>query len=75
MGECLVFMTSLVGLVQHQTMPFLPLRVSDVLLLLHLPENIELWDPSDSMNAFWDISGQVSPPEIKLAVAERWRCK
>ena len=52
-------MTSLVGLVQHQAMPILPLKVSDVLLLLHLPENIEHWDPSDTMNAFWDISGQV----------------
>jgi len=58
-GECLIFMTSLVGLVQHQAMPFLPLKVSDVLLLLHLPDNIELWDPSDPMTAFWDISGQV----------------
>lgn len=53
-------MTSLVGLIQHQSIPILPLRVSETLLLLHRPENIERWDQNDSMNAFWDISGQVS---------------
>ena len=53
-------MTCLVSLVQHQSVPMLPLRASEVLLLLHKPENIELWDQKDAMNAFWDISGQVS---------------
>ena len=53
-------MTGLVSLIQHQSIPYMPLRVSEVLLLLHKPENIELWDEKDSMTAFWDISGQVS---------------
>ena len=60
MSECLAFMTCLVSLVQHQSIPTLPLRANEVLLLLHKPENIELWDEKDPMNAFWDISGQVS---------------
>ena len=58
-GECLQLMTGLVGLVQHQAVPHVPLRASDLLLTLHDPENIELWDPKDPMTAFWDISGQV----------------
>jgi len=37
----------------------LQVRTSEVLLLLHQPENIELWDRRDPMTAFWDISGQV----------------
>lgn len=53
-------MTGLVNLVQHKSIPHLPLNVSDVLLLIHRSENIELWDPKDPMTAFWDISGQVS---------------
>ena len=52
-------MTGLVGLVQHQSIPHLPLGASEVLLTLHSPENILLWDQSDPMGAFWDISGQV----------------
>ncbi len=52
-------MTGLVGLIQHQGIPLNPIKVSDVLLLLHRPENIEHWDPKDPMTAFWDISGQV----------------
>ena len=59
LSECLVFMTGLVGLIQHQGIPLVPIKVSDVLLLLHRPENIEHWDPKDPMTAFWDISGQV----------------
>ena len=58
-GECLQLMTGLVGLVQHQSIPHLPLGASEVLLTLHSPENILLWDQSDPMCAFWDISGQV----------------
>ena len=58
-GECLQLMTGLVGLVQHPSIPQLPLGASEVLLTLHSPENIPLWDQSDPMGAFWDISGQV----------------
>ena len=58
-GDCLELMTGLVGLVQHQAVPHVPLRASELLLTLHDPENIELWDPDDPMTAFWDISGQV----------------
>ena len=58
-GECLQLMTGLVGLVQHPSIPQLPLGASEVLLTLHSPENISLWDQSDPMGAFWDISGQV----------------
>ena len=52
-------MTGLVGLVQYQSIPNLPLKASKVLLTLHEPDNIELWDKNDPMTAFWDISGQV----------------
>ena len=52
-------MIGLVGLVQHSSLPHLPLNASEVLLSLHQPNNIELWDPQDHMTAFWDISGQV----------------
>ena len=56
-------MTSLVGLIQHQSLPGLPLRVSETLLMLHRPENIEHWDEKDPVGAFWDISGQVKEKE------------
>ena len=56
----------LVGLVQHHSVPHIPLRVSEVLLLLHRPDNIELWDTKDPMNAFWDISGQVGSARSKV---------
>ncbi len=52
-------MTGLVGLVQHQGISLLPIEASNVLLLLHQPENIKNWDPKDPMAAFWDVSGQV----------------
>lgn len=58
--DSLQLMTGLGFLVQHQPPPFLPLNASEVLLELHKPENISLWDPSDTMTAFWDISGQVT---------------
>lgn len=52
-------MTGLVSILQHQSLPYMPLHVSDVLLTLHRPDNIELWDPHDSLSAFWEISNQV----------------
>ena len=58
--ECLQLMTGLVSLVQHHAPPHLPLNASEVLLKLHKPKNIELWDPNNTMTAFWDISGQVT---------------
>lgn len=58
--DSLQLMNGLVSLVQHQSPPFLPLRVSEVLLELHKPNNIVLWDRSDVMTAFWDISGTVT---------------
>ena len=58
--DSLRLMTGLVILVQHQSPPLLQLNASEVLLELHKPRNIELWDPSDTMAAFWDISGQVT---------------
>ena len=58
-------MIGLVGLVQHCSLPHLPLNASEVLLSLHQPHNIELWDPQDHMTAFWDISGQVHYTKLK----------
>ena len=52
-------MTGLVSILQHQSLPNMPLHVSDVLLTLHRPDNIELWDPHDSLSAFGEISNQV----------------
>ena len=53
-------MTGLVSVIQQPSLPFIPLNVSDVLLTLHRPDNIELWDPHDTLAAFWEISNQVS---------------
>jgi neurofibromin 1 len=53
-------MTGMVSLVQHHAPPHLPLNASQVLLKLHEPQNIELWDPTSVMGTFWDISGQVT---------------
>ena len=58
--ESLHLMTGLVSLVQHQTPPHLFLNTSEVMLKLHEPQNIELWDPLNTMTAFWDISCQVT---------------
>ena len=66
LGECRQFMIGLVGLVQHSSLPHLPLNASEVLLSLHQPNNIELWDPQDHMTAFWDISGQVGHYFIEI---------
>ena len=53
-------MTGLVSVIQHQSLPYVPLHVSDLLLTLHRPDNIELWDPHDTLSAFWEISNQVT---------------
>ena len=58
--ESLQLMTGLVSLVQHHSPPHLPLNASQILLKLHEPQNIELWDPNSTMSAFWEISGQVT---------------
>jgi neurofibromin 1 len=58
--ESLQLMTGLVSILQHQSLPNMPLHVSDVLLTLHRPDNIELWDPHDSLSAFGEISNQVT---------------
>ncbi len=58
--EALLLMTGLVSLIQHSAPPLLSLNASEVLLKLHQPENIELWYPSDSVVAFWEISCQVT---------------
>ena len=58
--EHLQLMTGLVSLVQHQSLPLLPLGASEVLLALHTPDNILLWNRNDCLGAFWDISGQVT---------------
>ena len=59
-SEHLQLMTGLVSLIQHQSLPLLPLGASEVLLALHTPDNILLWNKSDCLGAFWDISGQVT---------------
>ena len=60
--ESLQLMTGLVSIIQHQSLPYIPLNVSNVLLTLHEPENIEFWDSADPMTAFWEISNQVGQP-------------
>ncbi|PVD31241.1 hypothetical protein C0Q70_06653 [Pomacea canaliculata] len=52
--------TSLVSLVHQQMMPDVAQRAMEALLVLHQPENIELWNPEAPINTFWDISSQVS---------------
>lgn len=59
MTESLQLMAGLVSILQHQSLPYIPLHVCDVLLTLHRPDNIELWDANDPLSAFWEISNQV----------------
>ena len=66
-------MTGLVSVIQQPPLPFIPLNVSDVLLTLHRPDNIELWDPHDTLAAFWEISNQVSctsPSDIHVCILQ-----
>ncbi|XP_076453075.1 neurofibromin-like isoform X4 [Babylonia areolata] len=56
----LELITSLVSLVHQQMMPDVAQKAMEALLVLHQPENIELWNPEAPMNTFWDISSQVS---------------
>lgn len=58
--DSLQLMTGLVSLVQHHAPPHLSLNTSEVLLKLHEPQNIELWDPNNTMSAFFDVSCQVT---------------
>ncbi|XP_039612599.1 neurofibromin isoform X2 [Polypterus senegalus] len=49
----------LVHLVPWPNMPEISQEAMEALLVLHQPENIELWNPDAPIETFWDISSQV----------------
>uniref|UniRef100_A0A4W3IT75 Neurofibromin n=1 Tax=Callorhinchus milii TaxID=7868 RepID=A0A4W3IT75_CALMI len=49
----------LVQLVPQTSMPEIGQEAMEALLVLHQPENIELWNPDAPIETFWDISSQV----------------
>ncbi|XP_048468774.1 neurofibromin isoform X1 [Rhincodon typus] len=51
--------TGLVQLVPQMSMPEIAQEAMEALLVLHQPENIELWNPDAPIETFWDISSQV----------------
>ncbi|XP_041097262.1 neurofibromin isoform X5 [Polyodon spathula] len=51
--------TGLVQLVPLPNMSEIAQEAMEALLVLHQPENIELWNPDAPIETFWDISSQV----------------
>ncbi|XP_046876380.1 neurofibromin-like [Hypomesus transpacificus] len=51
--------TGLVQLVPLASMGDISQEAMEALLVLHQPENIELWNPDAPIETFWDISSQV----------------
>ncbi|KAK6473250.1 neurofibromin isoform X3 [Huso huso] len=51
--------TGLVQLVPLPNMSEVAQEAMEALLVLHQPENIELWNPDAPIETFWDISSQV----------------
>lgn len=53
------FMNGLVIIMMFTNVPDVSAQVSETLLGLHSPENIELWNPEAPMATFWEISSQI----------------
>ncbi|XP_053310942.1 neurofibromin isoform X1 [Spea bombifrons] len=49
----------LVQLVPQSNMPEIAQEAMEALLVLHQPENIELWNPDAPIETFWEISSQM----------------
>lgn len=58
-SNTLELINGLVSLVHQPSMPDIAQEAMDALLVLHKPENIEMWNPEAPINTFWDVSSQV----------------
>lgn len=58
-SNTLELINGLVSLVHQPSMPDIAQEAMEALLVLHKPENIEMWNPEAPINTFWDVSSQV----------------
>uniref|UniRef100_T1JUK4 Ras-GAP domain-containing protein n=1 Tax=Tetranychus urticae TaxID=32264 RepID=T1JUK4_TETUR len=58
-SSSLELINGLVSLVHQPLMQDVAPEAMEALLVLHEPDNIELWNPEAPINTFWDISSQV----------------
>lgn len=58
-SSTLELINGLVSLVHQPTMPDVAQEAMEALLVLHQPNNIEMWNPEAPINTFWDVSSQV----------------
>jgi neurofibromin 1 len=58
-SSTLELINGLVSLVHQPSMPDVAQEAMEALLVLHLPDNIEMWNPEAPINTFWDVSSQV----------------
>ncbi|XP_067128062.1 neurofibromin isoform X2 [Centruroides vittatus] len=58
-SSTLELINGLVLVVHHQSMPEVANEAMEALLILHQPDNIEMWNPEAPINTFWDVSSQV----------------
>ena len=52
-------LNGLVALMLNQAIPDIAQEAMEASLVLHHPDNIEMWNPEAPINSFWDISSQV----------------
>ncbi|XP_064460461.1 neurofibromin-like isoform X2 [Ornithodoros turicata] len=57
-SSTLELINGLVSLVHQPTMQDVAQEAMESLLVLHSPDNIELWNPEAPINTFWDVSSQ-----------------
>lgn len=58
-SSTLELINGLVTLVHQSTMPEVATEAMEALLILHHPNNTELWNPDAPVATFWDISSQM----------------
>ncbi|XP_040571379.1 neurofibromin isoform X2 [Lepeophtheirus salmonis] len=58
-NSTLELINGLVSLVQQPSMPDVAMEAMEALLVLHIPDNIDKWNPEAPVPTFWDISSQV----------------
>ena len=58
-SSTLELINGLVSLVHQPSMIDVAQEAMEALLVLHEPDNIEMWNPEAPINTFWDVSSQV----------------
>ena len=59
-GSSILELTNgLVSLIHMPSVPEVAQEAMDALLVLHHPDNIELWNPTAPVQTFWDVSSQM----------------